>query len=60
MLIVGFLLGAAPVIMLGRSLLEDHDRRIVLPATIVSALLSGVVVAWCLNYFVGFASKTGP
>ncbi len=59
LLIVGFLVGAAPVVMLGRSLLEDHERRVVLPATIVTALLCGVIVSWALNSFVRFAQMTG-
>jgi len=57
--IVGFLVGAAPVAMLGRSFLEDHDRRKVVPVTVAGALVCGVVVAWSLNEFVHFAQMTG-
>jgi membrane protein YqaA with SNARE-associated domain len=60
MLAVGFLLGAGPVVALGASMLEDHPRRIVLPATIGSAVASGALVAWAFNYFVHFAQRTGP
>jgi predicted MFS family arabinose efflux permease len=58
--IVGFVVGAAPVVMLGLSLTEDYDRRRVLPITAVAAAISGIVVAWCLDYFFHFASRTGP
>ncbi len=58
-LAVGFALGAAPVVMLGNSLLEDHERRVVVPVTAVCALLSGAVVAWALNVFFYFARGTG-
>ena len=47
-------------IMLGTSLAEDHDRRIIIPATIVSALLGGSLLGWGLNYFFHFAQMTGP
>jgi hypothetical protein len=60
LLTVGFLAGAGPVVMLGISLLEDHERRIVVPATVASALVCGGIVAWALNYFVHFAGLTGP
>ncbi len=60
LLTVGFIVGAAPAVMLGVSLLEDHERRVVVPAMVVSALLCGIVVAWSLNYFVHFARSTGP
>jgi len=59
MLAVGFAVGAAPVVMLGNSLLEDHERRIVVPVTAACAVLSGAVVAWALNYFYHFARSTG-
>ncbi len=59
-LIVGFLVGAAPIAMLGRSLLEDHERRLVIPATIVSALCCGAVVSWALDAFVHFAQRSAP
>jgi hypothetical protein len=60
LLTVGFLVGAAPIVMLGISLLDDHERRVVVPATVASALASGVIVAWALNYFVHFARLAGP
>ncbi len=60
LLVVGFLVGAAPIVMLGASMLDDHERRIVVPVTAVSALLSGVAVGWALEYFVHFARSTGP
>jgi len=56
---VGFILGAGCVTALGMSLLEDHDRRVVLPITAVCAVVSGVLTAWAFNYFIHFASKTG-
>jgi len=58
--IVGFIVGAACVIMLGGSMMEDHDRRIVVPATIVGAILSGCIFGWCFNYFFHFAQLQGP
>ena len=57
--IVGFVVGGGCVIMLGRSLLDDHDRRIVIPATAVCALLCGGVVGWSFNYFFHYA-QYGP
>jgi hypothetical protein len=60
LLAVGFIVGAAPVVMLGNSLLEDHDRRYVVPATIASALACGALVSFSLNYFFHYASMTGP
>jgi hypothetical protein len=58
--VVGFIVGAACVIMLGGSMLEDHDRRIVIPATVVGAILSGGIFGWCFNYFFHFAQLPGP
>ncbi len=60
LLTVGFLVGAAPVVMLGVSMLEDHERRVVVPATIVSALLCGALVAFSLNFFVHYANANAP
>ena len=60
LLVVGFLLGAGPVVMLGVSLLDDHERRFVLPATAFSAIVCGAAVAWAFDYFVHFARATGP
>jgi predicted benzoate:H+ symporter BenE len=59
LLTVGFIVGAAPIVMLGVSLLEDHERRLVLPATIASALVCGALVAFSLNYFFHFANSSG-
>jgi triosephosphate isomerase len=56
----GFVVGAACVIMLGGSLAHEHDRRIVIPATIVGALIAGGILGWSLNYFFHFAQQTGP
>ena len=53
---VGFVLGAGCVTALGVSLLEDHDRRLIVPATAVTALACGLAVGWALNYFVHWAS----
>lgn len=58
--IVGFIVGAACIIMLGGSMMEDHDKRIVVPATIVGAILSGGILGWCFNYFFHFAQLQGP
>ncbi len=56
---VGFAVGAACVIMLGGSLAQEHDRRIVVPATAVAALISGGVLGWSFNYFLHWAQR-GP
>ena len=55
----GFIVGAGCVVMLGLSLLDDHDERIILPSTIAGALLSGLVLGWSFNYFFHFAQR-GP
>jgi len=55
----GFAVGAGCIVMLGTSLLADYDRRIVLPATIVGALLCGGILGWSLDYFFHFAQR-GP
>ena len=57
--ITGFVVGAGCIGMLGHSLLDDHDRRVVVPATIAGALLGGGILGWSLNYFFHFAQK-GP
>jgi hypothetical protein len=57
--IVGFAVGGGCVVMLGGSLLEDHDKRIIIPATVVGALLTGGLVGWSFNYFFHYASM-GP
>jgi hypothetical protein len=57
--VVGFLVGAACIVMLGSSMMEDHDRRIIIPATIVCALISGGVLGWSFNYFFHW-SQQGP
>jgi len=46
--------------MLGASLTADHPKHIVVPATIVGALLSGGILGWSFNYFFHFAQMTGP
>jgi len=56
---VGFLVGAGCVVMLGGSMMEDHDRRIVIPATIAGALLAGGILGWSFNYFFHYA-QYGP
>ncbi len=53
----GFIVGAACVVMLGVSMLEDNDRRIVLPSTIAGALVSGLILGWSFNYFFHFAQR---
>jgi hypothetical protein len=58
--ITGFIVGAGCIIMLGGSLLADHPKRIVVPATIVCALVSGGILGWSFNYFFHFAQMTGP
>jgi hypothetical protein len=57
--ITGFAVGAGCIVMFGIAMLEDHPRRIVLPATIAGALLSGSILGWSLNYFLHWAQK-GP
>jgi triosephosphate isomerase len=56
---VGFIVGAACIVMLGGSLLEDHDKRIVVPATVVGAIVGGGILGWSFNYFFHFAQQ-GP
>ena len=56
----GFVVGAASVIMLGASLAQEHGKRIVVPATVVTALLCGGIDGWSLNYFFHWAQRTGP
>jgi hypothetical protein len=56
---VGFVVGAGCVIMLGGQLMEDHDKRIIVPATIVCALLGGGILGWSFNYFFHYAQQTG-
>ena len=53
--LTGFAVGAGSVAALGHSLLEDHDRRRVIPATVVSAVVFGLLVGWCLMYFAHWA-----
>jgi hypothetical protein len=55
----GFIVGAGCIVMLGGSMLEDHDRRYVIPATIAGALISGGILGWSFNYFFHFAQR-GP
>ena len=57
--ITGFAVGAGCIIMFGNAMLEDHDRRYVLPATIAGALLCGGILGWSFNYFFHWAQK-GP
>ena len=57
--ITGFVVGAACIGILGVSLLEDYDRRIIIPSTIAGALLGGGILGWSLNYFFHYAQK-GP
>ncbi len=45
--------------MLGGSLMEDHDKRIVVPATVVCAVIGGGILGWSFNYFFHFAQQ-GP
>ena len=58
--VTGFIVGAGCVIMLGGSLMEDHDKRIVVPATVVCALIGGGILGWSFNYFFHFAQQQGP
>lgn len=53
----GFIVGAGCVVMLGVSLLEDHPRQRILPATIAGALVSGLILGWSFNYFFHFAQR---
>ena len=57
--ITGFVVGAACIGMLGQALLDDYDRRIVIPATIAGAIVGGGILGWSFNYFFHFAQK-GP
>jgi len=56
----GFVVGAGCIVMLGSSLMADHPKHIVLPITIVCALMSGGILGWSFNYFFHFAQMTGP
>ncbi len=58
--VTGFIVGAGCIIMLGGSLMADHPKRIVVPATIAGALVSGAVLGWSFNYFFHFAQMSGP
>jgi hypothetical protein len=55
----GFVVGAACVVMLGGSLAQEHDKRIVVPFTILGALMSGGILGWSFNYFFHYAQR-GP
>ena len=57
--ITGFAVGAGCIVMFGIAMLEDHPRRIVLPATVAGALLCGGISGWSFNYFFHWAQK-GP
>ena len=57
--ITGFAVGAGCIVMFGIAMLEDHPRRIVLPATVAGALLCGGILGWSFNYFFHWAQK-GP
>jgi hypothetical protein len=58
-LVIGFVIGAGYVAMLGRSFLDDHDRRIVVPVTAVGAVLAGLLAGWAFDFFVHYASQRG-
>jgi hypothetical protein len=55
----GFVVAAGCVLMLGGSLAQDHDKRVVVPVTIACALLAGGIAGWSFNYFFHFAQR-GP
>ena len=55
----GFVVGAACIVMLGVSLMEEHGRSRVLPATIAGAILCGGILGWSFNYFFHWAQR-GP
>jgi hypothetical protein len=57
--VTGFAVGAGCIVMFGISMLEDHERRVVLPATIVGAILSGGILGWSFDYFFHW-SQRGP
>jgi hypothetical protein len=54
----GFIVGAACIIMLGGSMVEEHGKRIVVPVTIAGALISGGILGWSFNYFFHFAQRS--
>jgi hypothetical protein len=57
----GFAVGAGCIVMLGVSLMEEHGRGLVLPATIVAAILCGGILGWSFNYFFHWAQPgSGP
>jgi len=58
--VTGFIVGAGCITMLGGSLMADHPKRIVLPATIAGALVSGSILGWSFNYFFHYAQMAGP
>jgi hypothetical protein len=53
----GFIVGAGCIIMLGTSLIEEHGKRNILPATIAGAIVSGAILGWSFNYFFHFAQR---
>jgi hypothetical protein len=55
----GFVVGAGCVVMLGTSLMSEHGKRFILPATIAGAILCGGVLGWSLNYFFHWAQQSG-
>lgn len=58
--VTGFLVTAGAIGALGHSLLEDHDRKQVIPATVGAAIVCGALVGWALQSFFNFASQPGP
>jgi hypothetical protein len=53
----GFAVGAACIVMLGASLMQEHGRAKILPATIAGALVSGGILGWSFNYFFHWAQR---
>jgi hypothetical protein len=56
--VIGFGVGAGCSVALGLSFLEDHERRVVLPITVVGAVIAGLLVGWAFSYFTHFARMT--
>jgi len=56
--VIGFGVGAGCMVALGLSFLEDHERRYVLPLTVVGAAIAGVLVGWAFSSFTHFARMT--
>jgi hypothetical protein len=56
--VIGFAVGAGCMVALGLSFLEDHERRFVIPLTVLGATIGGLLAGWALSSFTHFARMT--